>query len=169
MSKYILIIFFTLITISCKQDIIIPSDKELISQFKENEDLYEKLKLIIINANVFRIEKFQTSKGAKWFVHPEVGENVYNKLISNIEKIQYLNIITSSQKKSAIQINFPIFRSGVSIGGQVKGVAFVTNIRGFTVLNDLDNLLEKKFDLLSNQTYLKHIDGNWYLYFYYDD
>lgn len=152
------------ITISCKPSSAIdhPFDESLIEQFQNQEgDFNLLLKMFIEDEGLFRLGD-DFIRSSRRMSPVRIGE--YRKLFKDLH---LPNGIGGYEDKSVVWFN--VSANGLSIGGSEKGFAYRTSKPELLVRN-----LDEYASLLRTQggrsaTAFRHIKGNWYLYFEFED
>ena len=150
MSKYLFVLII-LFFVSCSGENI-PKDAELITTYKKNKKIFEEIKSKICRTR---------------YSYINVNGNVAPKSIPNNELEEYYGLferigVKSVSKSNECNISLDVWSEGFIGTNRSKGFIFNPIREGILV----DNLDNKDIKRQKSGFYFKHIEGDWYLYFY---
>ena len=131
----------------------IPKDDNLISVYKNNRGIFEQIRSEMCRSRYYYIRENGTSD-------PEdIPKKELDKYYDLLERIG----VKSVSKSTKCNVSFEVWSEGFVGTNKTKGFILNPSLEGLVV----DNLDNK--DLIRKKTafYYKHIEGGWYLYFYY--
>ena len=180
MIKKTIIPFFLMINLislsgcSGKGGDVLPSDEVLVQDFREHSNDFDFIVKLVLKEKIYRVEIVR--EGVVVLPVTYSNEEIKTKLGEYLHATGVKLVNTSFEKGSfddIAEVYFFSFRTGSVLGGESKGYSYVVDVtKKVNLVEDLSKYRSTRFakgGLISGEKMYSKLQGNWYLFYEYND